>query len=98
MDQEERKEFAKDIAAAFHTELKNSGIKSSCEFCSGVERREHRDDHSFVKSLRSVADRWDNVRWEVGRDILKWTSRIIVSAALLGLILLATKWTGGFRL
>ena len=67
----------------------------SCEFCVTDERRKaHRLEHEFIQQLMRVSERWDNVRWELLRDVLKWAGRIVVTAMILGIVIMASKTAG----
>ena len=67
----------------------------ACEFCTTDERRiNHRQEHEFIKSLMKAADRFENIRRELLKDLMKWVGRVFIIAVLIGLIAMVAKSSG----
>ncbi len=72
--------------------------RSPCDYCATPERRKtHREQHEFVTSLIQAADKWNDIKSDLLRDMLRWGTRIGVSALLIGLFILAKRYLGGIQ-
>jgi len=86
MDEEQVRAIVKIVAQEMALGYRN------CEFCeSDAMRREHRLEHEFIQELMKISERWEGIKWDTLRDILKWISRVTILAMITGLIIMAIK-------
>lgn len=80
------------ITAIVRATIEEISTHSPCDFCTSDEGKiRHRKSHEFLDSLEQYASRWEDIKWGVLRDIVKWGTRITLTAIIIGLAIMAAK-------
>lgn len=91
MTDDEKQELAVVLADAVTKVIRED--RERCDFCGSRDvRLHHRKSHEFIDGLMLAADKWQEAQWDVKKDVLKWVTRTLVMATIVGLLILAKKY------